>query len=253
MHDWCNGRRGARCGTSSTARSPASSKRALRTCNRSSATSSTGPAQNSHRRDVTLDAQQGRKGEVQVTHVLPHDEVPISKWNRNPSALDVDTNRSSEDNRTFFCSCTGWVPITGILESREERIFNPELEIGNGSVCGPMTEAMCKSEGESGKSCGGSNDPGRHPCSRGKTRKGPQDHPTRRDDDQLGRHDGKEALHQTTRAGALPVVGFRKHDDHQAQNAEEEEPTLSTRAANRTLTPTRANSDIPTSLRLTRS
>lgn len=60
------------------------------------------PVRNSHRRDVTIDAHRGRKGEVQSTHVLPYDELPMSKWNGNPYSLDSRTNGASEDDGTYY-------------------------------------------------------------------------------------------------------------------------------------------------------
>lgn len=60
------------------------------------------PVRNSHRRDVTLDTHRGQEGEIQATHVFPHDELPISMWNGNSYALDAYTNGSSEDDETYF-------------------------------------------------------------------------------------------------------------------------------------------------------
>jgi hypothetical protein len=60
------------------------------------------PVRNSHRRDVVIDAHRGRKGEVQATHVLPYDELPMSKWNGNPYGLDASTIGNSEDDGTYY-------------------------------------------------------------------------------------------------------------------------------------------------------
>jgi len=60
------------------------------------------PIRNSHRLDVQLDAQRGRKGELQSTRVLPYDELPAKKWNRNPYSLDDDSLGAHEDDGTYY-------------------------------------------------------------------------------------------------------------------------------------------------------
>lgn len=60
------------------------------------------PVRNSHRLDIGLDAERGRKGELQSIDVLPYDELPASKWNFNPYSLDSDTRGTSEDDGTYY-------------------------------------------------------------------------------------------------------------------------------------------------------
>lgn len=58
--------------------------------------------ENSHRLDITIDAERGRFGELESVDVLPYDELPISKWNGNPYRLDNPTNGTDEDDGTYF-------------------------------------------------------------------------------------------------------------------------------------------------------
>ena len=60
------------------------------------------PVRNSHRQDIRLDADRGRKGELQSVGVLPYDELPASKWNLNPYSLDSDTQGTREDDGTYY-------------------------------------------------------------------------------------------------------------------------------------------------------
>jgi len=60
------------------------------------------PIRNSHRLDVKLDAERGRKGELQSVNVLPYDELPATKRNLNPYSLDCKTNETSEDDGTYY-------------------------------------------------------------------------------------------------------------------------------------------------------
>ena len=60
------------------------------------------PIRNSHRLDVRLDTDRGRKGELQSVDVLPYDELPAHKWNFNPYSLDSDTTGTREDDGTYF-------------------------------------------------------------------------------------------------------------------------------------------------------
>ncbi|HAA74188.1 TPA: transcriptional regulator, partial [Candidatus Latescibacteria bacterium] len=60
------------------------------------------PIRNSHRADIRLDADRGRKGELQSIGVLPYDELPALKWNANPYALDGGGNATREDDGTYF-------------------------------------------------------------------------------------------------------------------------------------------------------
>ena len=60
------------------------------------------PIRNSHRLDVRLDAERGRKGELQSIGVLPYDELPALKWNANPYALDGGGSATREDDGTYF-------------------------------------------------------------------------------------------------------------------------------------------------------
>lgn len=60
------------------------------------------PIRNSHRLDVTIDTERGRKGELQSVGVLPYDELPASKWNLNPYNLDADSTGHREDDGTYY-------------------------------------------------------------------------------------------------------------------------------------------------------
>ncbi len=75
---------------------------------------------NSHRRDVTIDAHRGRKGEVQSTSVLPYDELPMSKWNGNPYSLDAATNGNSEDDGTYYILPYWMGRYYGYIEASEK-------------------------------------------------------------------------------------------------------------------------------------
>ncbi len=57
---------------------------------------------NTHRADVTLDAEAGRHGEPQLTRVLPPNETVADKWNRNPYIAEDGDNGSGEEDGTFW-------------------------------------------------------------------------------------------------------------------------------------------------------
>lgn len=57
---------------------------------------------NNLRQDVTTDVYSGRFGELQLTEVLPYDELPISKWNGNPYRAQGGSGGHSEDDGTYF-------------------------------------------------------------------------------------------------------------------------------------------------------
>ena len=57
---------------------------------------------NSHRRDVPIDPLADRFKRLQSLIVLPYDELPMSKWNGNPYALDGGREGRSEDDGAYF-------------------------------------------------------------------------------------------------------------------------------------------------------
>ena len=57
---------------------------------------------NSHRRDVPIDPMADRFKRPQALIVLPYDELPMSKWNGNPFALDGGREGRSEDDGAYF-------------------------------------------------------------------------------------------------------------------------------------------------------
>lgn len=57
---------------------------------------------NSHRRDVPIDPLADRFKRAQALIVLPYDELPMSKWNGNPYALDGNREGRSEDDGAYF-------------------------------------------------------------------------------------------------------------------------------------------------------
>ena len=57
---------------------------------------------NSHRRDVPMDPLADRFKRPQALIVLPYDELPMSKWNGNPYALDGARDGRSEDDGAYF-------------------------------------------------------------------------------------------------------------------------------------------------------
>ena len=57
---------------------------------------------NSHRRDVPIDPLADRFKRPQALIVLPYDELPMSKWNGNPYALDGGREGRSEDDGAYF-------------------------------------------------------------------------------------------------------------------------------------------------------
>ncbi len=57
---------------------------------------------NSHRRDVPIDPLADRFKRPQALIVLPYDELPMSKWNGNPYALDGSREGRSEDDGAYF-------------------------------------------------------------------------------------------------------------------------------------------------------
>ena len=57
---------------------------------------------NSHRRDVPIDPLADRFKRPQALIVLPYDELPMSKWNGNPYALDGTREGRTEDDGAYF-------------------------------------------------------------------------------------------------------------------------------------------------------
>ena len=57
---------------------------------------------NSHRLDVPIDPLSDRFQRSQSLIVLPYDELPMSKWNGNPYALDGGKGGRSEDDGAYF-------------------------------------------------------------------------------------------------------------------------------------------------------
>jgi len=57
---------------------------------------------NGHRRDVPVDPLSDRFKRPQALIVLPYDELPMSKWNGNPYALDGGREGRSEDDGAYF-------------------------------------------------------------------------------------------------------------------------------------------------------
>jgi hypothetical protein len=57
---------------------------------------------NSHRLDVTIDAQSAKFSRPQSLFVLPYDELPIRKWNGNPYRLDGGDGGRSEGDGVYF-------------------------------------------------------------------------------------------------------------------------------------------------------
>ena len=57
---------------------------------------------NSARQDVPVDPLSDRFQRRQALIVLPYDELPMSKWNGNPYALDGGSGGSSEDDGAYF-------------------------------------------------------------------------------------------------------------------------------------------------------
>jgi len=57
---------------------------------------------NSERLDVPVDPMSDRFKRRQALIVLPYDELPMSKWNGNPYALDGGNGGRSEDDGAYF-------------------------------------------------------------------------------------------------------------------------------------------------------
>jgi hypothetical protein len=57
---------------------------------------------NSRRQDVPVDPMADRFKRAQALIVLPYDELPMSKWNGNPYALDGNKEGRSEDDGAYF-------------------------------------------------------------------------------------------------------------------------------------------------------
>jgi hypothetical protein len=57
---------------------------------------------NSRRLDVAVDPMNDRFKRKQALIVLPYDELPMSKWNGNPYALDGGNGGQSEDDGAYF-------------------------------------------------------------------------------------------------------------------------------------------------------
>ena len=57
---------------------------------------------NSHRLDVPIDPMSDRFKRRQALIVLPYDELPMSKWNGNPYALDGGNGGRGEDDGAYF-------------------------------------------------------------------------------------------------------------------------------------------------------
>jgi hypothetical protein len=57
---------------------------------------------NSHRADVPLAAERGRRGEMQSARVLPNNERAVTKWNANPYRLEEGSNGQGEMDGSFW-------------------------------------------------------------------------------------------------------------------------------------------------------
>ena len=57
---------------------------------------------NSHRQDVPVDPMPDRFKRRQALVVLPYDELPMTKWNGNPYALDGGRDGRGEDDGAYF-------------------------------------------------------------------------------------------------------------------------------------------------------
>lgn len=57
---------------------------------------------NSHRADIVRDLLADRFGRAQSLHVLPYDELPMTKWNGNPYRLDGGAAGQREDDGAYF-------------------------------------------------------------------------------------------------------------------------------------------------------
>jgi hypothetical protein len=57
---------------------------------------------NSDRQDVVVDPLSDRFKRRQALTVLPHDELPMLKWNANPYTLDGGNGGRSEDDGAYF-------------------------------------------------------------------------------------------------------------------------------------------------------
>ena len=57
---------------------------------------------NSHRLDVPVDPLADRFGQRQLLVVLPYDELPVAKWNRNPYEPDGGDGGRAEDDGGYF-------------------------------------------------------------------------------------------------------------------------------------------------------
>lgn len=60
------------------------------------------PVTNSNRMDVPIDTLRDRFQRRQALIVLPYDELPMSKWNGNPYALDGGRDGLTEDDGAYF-------------------------------------------------------------------------------------------------------------------------------------------------------
>jgi hypothetical protein len=57
---------------------------------------------NSHRADIARDHLADRFGRAQSLHVLPYDELQMTKWNGNPYRLDGGAAGQREDDGAYF-------------------------------------------------------------------------------------------------------------------------------------------------------
>jgi hypothetical protein len=57
---------------------------------------------NSQRQDVAIDSARDRFNRIQGLTVLPHDELPLWKWNENPYRLDGGDSGRAEGDGVYF-------------------------------------------------------------------------------------------------------------------------------------------------------
>lgn len=57
---------------------------------------------NSHRKDVVMDSELDRFRHPQAKTLLPHDELPVMKWNSNPFVIDGGSDGDGEDDGAAF-------------------------------------------------------------------------------------------------------------------------------------------------------
>jgi len=59
-------------------------------------------SRNSHRKDIQINIEAGRFGEVESVHVLPYNERYFTRWNGNPYRLDTGGDGRSQDDGAFY-------------------------------------------------------------------------------------------------------------------------------------------------------